>query len=174
MSVKRVAPVRVPTVVTRADPTFLVNPLNVPVSYVDPTAINAPHEAVLTERITALMESMGRYGWRGAPLVSIREFWDESVSTITGSHRLAVWRDVHYDEPVPLVFLDDICTAVGLDFRVIRMNNDGDLVDAVREVMKVLSPRIVKDYGLDSLTGTGSSRIIIAIDGEDPLVHFPA
>lgn len=80
------------------------------------------------------------HGWAGPPVVVDRI----SNQAVTGSHRIHAARAA--DIPVPVVYLDDLFEAHGLDWDAWLDEHDGELYEAVRMLNYAGLPDEVSDY----------------------------
>ncbi len=126
----------------------LVNPLELPVEH--RTGIEPLHEAHDEAKLAALTLAMAEHGWRGAPLVADRELAAAGQDrAYTGSHRLAAWSEARDYEPVPCVYIEDLCEAVGIDWAALMDEARGDSYDAATALCYQLADDVREAYGLD-------------------------
>jgi hypothetical protein len=129
----------------------VVNPLGLEVVYV--TSIEQLHDAYETDKLGELTASMEANGWMGAPLVGSRELhYGGQDRAYTGSHRWAAWRETERGdsgEAMPVVFIEDICEAHGIDFDALMDEYDGSDFEAVVAAADLLPAETVEAYGLD-------------------------
>jgi hypothetical protein len=126
----------------------LVNPLSLPMEY--RASVTPLHEADDDGKLAALTASMTEHGWAGAPLVADRELASCGQDrAYTGSHRLAAWSEARECEPVPCVYIEDLCEALGIDWDALMDDAEGNSYDAATELCYRLSDDIREAYGLD-------------------------
>lgn len=108
------------------------------------------HEVSDTEKVAALVASMKRDGWRGAPLVLAD---DGDTQLLTGSHRIAAWRAAgRRDEEVPVKSLRAIYAEAGVDWTEAYdywMMTCSDPIDALVNMAAELPENIKQKYGID-------------------------
>lgn len=126
----------------------VTNPLGLPVEYRD--GITPLHEAHDAGRLAELTASMKRDGWAGAPIVADRELRESGQDkAYTGSHRLAAWAGVHEYEPVPCVYIEDLCDALGIDWDALMDGHGNDAYEAATDLCYQLPDDVREAYGLD-------------------------
>jgi hypothetical protein len=127
----------------------IVNPLNLPVEWRD--QVTPPHEAGDMGKSDALMDSMAERGWDGPPIVADRELRDAGQDrAYTGSHRIAAWFDAHDDyTPLPCVYIEDLCEALGIDWGALMEDAGGDSWEAATALCYRLPADVREAYGLD-------------------------
>lgn len=127
----------------------ITNPLGLDITWV--RDIEQLHDAFEAEKVTEITASMNTHGWIGAPLVGSRALNAHGQDrAYTGSHRWQAWRDSdRYDQPMPVVFIEDICEAHGVDFDALLDEYEGSDFEAVAAAADLLPAETVEAYGLD-------------------------
>lgn len=129
----------------------ITNPLGLDVVWV--ASIEQLHDAFEADKLAELTASMERDGWVGAPLVGSRALHECGQDrAYTGSHRWAAWRETgrgDAGEPMPVVFIEDICERHGIDFDALMDEYEGSDFEAVVAAADLLPAETVEAYGLD-------------------------
>lgn len=117
------------------------NPLGLPVF--DVTGYAPRHEVTDPAKAEALAQDMKANGWRGAPLVVLREYGQ----ALTGVHRLAAAEQAGLGM-VPGIDAEELLAACGIDLWE-RREDYGDLNDALEALFGEVAADIQGVYGLD-------------------------
>lgn len=116
------------------------------------TEVEYLHGVTDGDKYAALVESMTRNGWVGAPIVIVdRSDYCMIPLAITGSHRLAAAESIDYDPP--MIDLVDLFAATGLDYDATLaayLDCGFDLYDAIIRAAAALPVHIIDYYGLDA------------------------
>lgn len=116
--------------------------------------VEPPHEVTDDAKLEAIVNSMARDGWTGAPIVIVNRD-DADPLAITGSHRIAAAREV--DADVPAVDLADLLAAHGTtlavlvaDFTAAGLDDEDALYEVVVRLDEWLPADTITQYGIDA------------------------
>lgn len=112
------------------------------------------HEVQDEAKLAALVDSMTRDGWVGAPIVVITEA-DADPQAITGSHRVPAAAEAGI--AVPAVELADLLAAEGAnledliaDFEAAGLDREDAIHEVVVRLDEHLPTEVIDHYGLDA------------------------
>lgn len=120
----------------------------------NPRRVETPHEVTDDAKLEAIVNSMTRNGWTGAPIIIVNRD-DADPLAVTGSHRIAAARDTNTD--IPAVDLADLLAAHGTnlaelvaDYTSAGFHEDDALNEVIVRLYEWLPTDVIDTYGIDA------------------------